>query len=479
MRILKKITIENFQCHPKTVIKPSPEGLTVITGPTDHGKSAIVRAIKWLLYNRPLGNDFIRHGQNECKVVFEYEDGTTVTRRRTASLNQYYINNQLYEGFGNDIPLEVQQATGVYHYNVADEILKLNIAEQLAGPFLGSSISAPLRAKILGKLAGTEDIDRANKKLGSDIFRGKQNKNAFEQALSELDNKIDIYNWVNPLGETLIKLEAIYVQIQDDNNRLELLQKKKEQLNQLDDNIQQQNKLLKQYRGLPETFNIIRKIEPDIKSYIDLTQKNNKWNLLTGQISNQEQIIKKSGSPDKAIKYIDKAGEQLTILKSIHRNKKQLKDVKISSILNRTIIKETGNPSEALKILHNCNNDINQLIYVNKKNVELKDAKKQIDLKSKILKQHQGIKEAKNIINSTENKISNLLELKAKKIKHIDKSKEMAIFERRIKDMNKVIRHYNSELESSKKQYKKLLKEAGVCPTCGGKVKDECLKTVI
>ena len=152
MKKLKRVVIENFQCHKKTVIEPSLEGLTVITGPTDHGKSAIVRAMKWLLYNRPLGTDFIRHGQTECKVTFEFADGTIVQRRRTTSLNQYYVNGQLYEGFGNGVPLEVQQATGVYIYEVADQTLNLNVSEQLAGPFLGSSISAPLRARILGKL---------------------------------------------------------------------------------------------------------------------------------------------------------------------------------------------------------------------------------------------------------------------------------------------------------------------------------------
>ena len=59
MRYIKKIILENFQSHKYSVIELNEE-LNVIVGPSDSGKSAIIRGLKWALYNEPSGDYFIR-----------------------------------------------------------------------------------------------------------------------------------------------------------------------------------------------------------------------------------------------------------------------------------------------------------------------------------------------------------------------------------------------------------------------------------
>ena len=54
MTNIKKIIIDNFQSHEHTEIEFGP-GLNVIVGPSDYGKSAVVRALRWVLYNEPRG----------------------------------------------------------------------------------------------------------------------------------------------------------------------------------------------------------------------------------------------------------------------------------------------------------------------------------------------------------------------------------------------------------------------------------------
>ena len=69
MNPIKSIELQNFQSHVKTIIEPAGPGfLTVITGPSDSGKTAIIRALKWLLYNQPQGAEFTRTG---CSMVRE------------------------------------------------------------------------------------------------------------------------------------------------------------------------------------------------------------------------------------------------------------------------------------------------------------------------------------------------------------------------------------------------------------------------
>lgn len=58
MNYIKSIEIENFQSHKYSKLDFS-ERLNVIVGPSDNGKSAIIRALKWVLFNEPKGTDFI------------------------------------------------------------------------------------------------------------------------------------------------------------------------------------------------------------------------------------------------------------------------------------------------------------------------------------------------------------------------------------------------------------------------------------
>ena len=155
MNTMKRLIIENFQSHKKTVVEFAPVGeLTVIVGPSDTGKTVIIRALRWLLYNQPQGMEFVRTGASFARVTLEYESGHKVIRERTVSTNRYKIvypdreGPEVFEGFGNSVPLEVQEITGVRPVRIGDENFLLNLSEQLDGPFLGTKqISSPARAK--------------------------------------------------------------------------------------------------------------------------------------------------------------------------------------------------------------------------------------------------------------------------------------------------------------------------------------------
>lgn len=433
MKKLKRVVIENFQCHKKTVIEPSLEGLTVITGPTDHGKSAIVRAMKWLLYNRPLGTDFIRHGQTECKVTFEFADGTIVQRRRTTSLNQYYVNGQLYEGFGNGVPLEVQQATGVYIYEVADQTLNLNVSEQLAGPFLGSSISAPLRARILGKLAGTEDIDRAHKKLGTDIYHAKQNIKRLEEDIYHINAEIENYKWVEPLGIKIEQLETLHKEIRADIEMVELLEEKRDQLHQIDSLIIDAQNQLKWYQDiLPVVRQLIDGMESDIPLMDNLVDKKYNLDQLNLQIRQLKLAIYQYSQPEKALELINEADTNIARLKDMEILLDQYEDlswqlnqINITIREKEQILTECGQPEEALKLLEQCNKYINGL-----------------------------------------NKYEEL-------------AKYYVYYTTEIEVQEIALARYEELVTKAREEYKEALKEAEVCPVCGSDINEEYLDRVI
>lgn len=104
--MLEKLRIKNFQCHALEKITFDP-AITVIVGPSDVGKSAVIRALRWLVTNRPRGDEFIMHGTAECEVGLR-ADGNTVLRRR-GTTNSYSLDDKEFVAFRDEPPEEIAQ----------------------------------------------------------------------------------------------------------------------------------------------------------------------------------------------------------------------------------------------------------------------------------------------------------------------------------------------------------------------------------
>src|SRR3954467_1795749 len=106
--MITRIELTNFMSHAHTVIEPAA-GLTVLVGPNNCGKSAIVAALQILCHNET-STYVLRHGQRECGVEVETSDGHIVrwTRKNSPS---YLIDGQLFDRLrGAGIPDQLHQA---------------------------------------------------------------------------------------------------------------------------------------------------------------------------------------------------------------------------------------------------------------------------------------------------------------------------------------------------------------------------------
>lgn len=106
--MIRRIELVNFMSHARTVIEPA-DGLTVLVGPNNCGKSAVVAALQILCHNET-STYVMRHGERECSVTVETAEGRVVQWRRRKSPAYFVDGTELSRLDRSEVPAEVVRA---------------------------------------------------------------------------------------------------------------------------------------------------------------------------------------------------------------------------------------------------------------------------------------------------------------------------------------------------------------------------------
>ncbi len=348
MNAIKRIELQNFQSHVKTIIEPAPPGqLTVITGPSDSGKTAIIRALKWLLYNQPQGAEFTRTGASMVRVKIDYTNDVTVTRERTAATNRYKIirpeaeKPEVFEGFGSSVPLEIQEVTGVRPVKIADQELLLNLSEQLDPPFLGQkSTTAPGRAKILGKLAGTEEIDVAGAGVNKDLYRRGQDEKRLASEIEELEKQIEEFGWIEELAERIAALERLLAGIKERQEKLTTLKQKRNELLRIQEEMIYTIAILNRWSVLPKAEAAVKGAEAAAIRCKAIKTLGVKLTDIQYGIEEAQETIYRLRGLEEAEKIAQQTGEKITRIKQLHGMSVKLAQVAADMNLCRVALRK-------------------------------------------------------------------------------------------------------------------------------------------
>ena len=162
------VKIHNFQSHEDSEYTLS-EHFNVIIGESKQGKSASLRAIRWVADNKPAGKGLIRSGETEAYVEITLENGTIIRRFISHKENGYkvfYPDGTISEGNTRMLPV-IQDVLGWCNMRVGEnEEIPLNHLRQGDSWYLnGDQYSAADRARILGAINRTEGADATIKEL--------------------------------------------------------------------------------------------------------------------------------------------------------------------------------------------------------------------------------------------------------------------------------------------------------------------------
>lgn len=103
--MIEQLKATNLQKHENITLN-FIEGVNVITGPTDSGKTAIFRGLKWVLMNDGDSSKLVKHGTQKCTVSATI-DGNVIERSYSASSNTYKLNDNLYKSFRTSVPGDI------------------------------------------------------------------------------------------------------------------------------------------------------------------------------------------------------------------------------------------------------------------------------------------------------------------------------------------------------------------------------------
>lgn len=240
MRQITHLLIENFQSHARSELSFG-KGLNVIIGPSDNGKSAVLRALRWALYNEPRGSEFVRSGARECRVTVTMSDGVQIMRELllsksgSSARSRYLIRypdgqEQLFEGFGTEVPAEVVKAHGMPQVLLdTDKRVVLSLGSQLEGPFLMTE-SGSFRARALGRLLGVHVVDGAVRSTQRDLRSVKLEVGRLERDLARYEEELKPYADIPEQEARLARAEEALAQAEALSARLQRLTQLRTQL---------------------------------------------------------------------------------------------------------------------------------------------------------------------------------------------------------------------------------------------------------
>lgn len=217
--ILRKLILEDFQRHKRKVIKFGK--ITAITGPTDSGKSSILRALRWVLLNRaPSG--IIRHGAKFARATV-FIGKHRISRTRSKSKNTYSLDGKTYKAFKTDIPEPIKKIL---------RLSVLNFQGQYDSPFWFDDSKIQVSNQ-LNQIVDLGVIDQTLSFAGREVRKARTREEISRERLGEGRRRVKSLVWARDLGAELASLNELRGTLRQQRRQRKELRSDLEELDRL------------------------------------------------------------------------------------------------------------------------------------------------------------------------------------------------------------------------------------------------------
>jgi exonuclease SbcC len=209
--MIKRIELTNFMSHEHTVIEPA-SGLTVLVGPNNCGKSAVVAALQILCHNEN-STYVLRHGEKECSVKVETDDGHTVEWRRKNSPS-YVIDGVSFDRLGRGaVPDELHPVLRMPLVDASgDADFDVHFGIQKSPIFLLGSSSANA-AKFFASSSDAIQLVQIQKRHKDKLAEKQRQKNQLDAESKQLNSELECLQEVADLERRIVSSEQLQQEV--------------------------------------------------------------------------------------------------------------------------------------------------------------------------------------------------------------------------------------------------------------------------
>ncbi|WP_100404416.1 AAA family ATPase [Bacillus solitudinis] len=465
MSNIKSVRLENFQSHLDTHLDLH-DGLNVLVGQSDSGKTAVLRGIRWVLFNLPRGTDFIKVGADFVRVSITFSHETTIIRERTSSKNRYIIrkpdqDDLILEGFGTHVPEEVIRAHGMNSLRIdRDHELFLHISQQLDGPFLLEQTGS-LRAKTIGRISGAHYLDMAIRDTSKDISQLQQRVKLDEQEITELSDQLQPFQMLTSSKEKLDVVQQKLEQLTFKKDRLSKLKEKSETAQSIERNFRRTDQIIRYVQPLEEWEKVHESLKLLANRLLTLRQKYNHLEELEQTIHVCRTWIDKTSKVFEASLIEQRIQKQYEKYKAISKTKIGWETLQNeNNRAERILEKTTFIKSRSIHQLEKVEADEKQRMKLaNVSHLLTTNVQEETHLR-KWTHLFKGIEKANQLKETIHGKLEVHQQFKDRFIR----IKELEV---RLQEGRQFLHTQKTEQQELEHNYQHLLANEGTCPTCG------------
>ncbi len=304
--MIKKIIVENYESHKKTIVNLSP-GVNVLIGPSDSGKSGFLRAINWLRKNRPQGCDYLREDTEECSCQIITDDKKSIIRKRNSDFNGYIYftdiednkSRSTFDGLGASVPDKVDK-----DLNLSD----INVQSQFDNHFLLSSDwSTGAIAEYLNTIVDLQIIDESIARVNKKIRNIEKEIKDKEKYVKDITDQIQELSYLDELKERIDKIQELQKEVDKNEDRSQGIQELLSKINNLQLEIDKD----KNYK---EALENVEALDSSIKSLKSLQERCSNIQFVSDAIKTIQQLIEKQNDYNKALEIASQIEDELKLL---------------------------------------------------------------------------------------------------------------------------------------------------------------------
>ena len=180
-----RLTIQDFQAVDLAEIEIG--GLTVVLGPSNSGKSAIVRAFLSAITNQPPPG-YVRRGAKFSRVVIDL-DGDVILWEKGEGHSRYVVDGQTYEKTARSVP-DAVRSKGIRPLVVGDASYDIQVAPQHVPLLLMGKGGGATLSSIVSSLSGLDPVVRAVRRAATDRQEAQRTAKASAEELDSLDRQL-------------------------------------------------------------------------------------------------------------------------------------------------------------------------------------------------------------------------------------------------------------------------------------------------